>query len=62
MMTDKDALKQERARDAALAMQEYRAEQKAVLARTERLRALRLAKETRNASRKTAGDKHKTAR
>ncbi len=32
----------ERARDSAQAMQEYRAEQQAVLARTERLRAQRL--------------------
>jgi len=37
------AMKEERARDAALAMQEYEAEKRAVLANTERLRALRLA-------------------
>ena len=39
------AAKEERARDAALAMREYEAERRAVLARTARLRALRLAKE-----------------
>ena len=38
-------VKETRARDAALAMKEYQAEQLAVQARTERLRALRLAKE-----------------
>jgi hypothetical protein len=37
------AMKEDRARDAALAMQEYEAEKRAVLANTERLRALRLA-------------------
>lgn len=37
------AMKEERARDAELAMQEYEAEKRAVLANTERLRALRLA-------------------
>ncbi|HEV8391946.1 MAG TPA: hypothetical protein VGQ35_18985 [Dongiaceae bacterium] len=36
-------MKEERARDAELAMQEYEAEKRAVLANTERLRALRLA-------------------
>ena len=41
--------KEERARDAALAMREYEAEKLAVRANTARLRALRLAKE--------AGDK-----
>jgi hypothetical protein len=39
------AAKEERARDAALAMREYEAERRAVLSRTARLRALRLAKE-----------------
>jgi hypothetical protein len=37
--------KEERAREGAKAMQEYEAEARAVGARTERLRALRLAKE-----------------
>jgi hypothetical protein len=41
------ALKEERARDAALAMREYQAERLAVLAKTARLRALRLAQEDR---------------
>ena len=36
------AMKQERARDAALAMREYEAERLAVLAKTARLRALEL--------------------
>jgi hypothetical protein len=40
--------KEERARDAALAMREYQAEKLAVRAKTARLRALRLAKETEN--------------
>jgi hypothetical protein len=39
------AMKEERARDAALAMREYEAEKLAVRAKTARLRALRLAKE-----------------
>ena len=39
------AAKEERARDAALAMQEYQAEKLAIGVKTERLRALRLAKE-----------------
>ena len=39
------AIKEERARDAALAMREYEAERLAVHAKTVRLRALRLAKE-----------------
>lgn len=37
--------KEERAKDAALAMREYEAEQKALLERTAQLRALRLAHE-----------------
>jgi hypothetical protein len=37
----------QRARDAALAMQEYRAERVAAEAKTERLRALRLARDAR---------------
>ncbi len=41
-------MKEERARDAALAMQEYEAEKRAVLANAERLRALRLSKEAEN--------------
>jgi hypothetical protein len=39
------AAKEERARDAALAMQEYQAEKLAIAAKTARLRALRFAKE-----------------
>ena len=39
------AAKEERARDAALAMQEYEAEKLAIGIKTARLRALRLAKE-----------------
>jgi hypothetical protein len=42
------AMKEERARDAALAMREYEAEKLAVRAKTARLRALRLAKEATN--------------
>jgi hypothetical protein len=41
----RDAMKEDRARDAALAMKEYEADKRAVLTNTERLRALRLAKE-----------------
>lgn len=41
----KTAVKEKRARDAALATQEYEAERLASLAKTARLRALRLAKE-----------------
>jgi hypothetical protein len=37
--------KEERAKDAVLAMREYEADQKALLERTARLRALRLAQE-----------------
>jgi hypothetical protein len=43
------AERQERARDAALAVEEYAAEQVAVLAKTARLRALRLAREAQEA-------------
>lgn len=43
--TNMSAMKEERARDAALAMREYEAERLAVLARTARLRAVRLAQE-----------------
>ena len=42
--------KQEQARDGAIAMSEYIAEQAAIRARTERLRALRLAQETAQAA------------
>ena len=44
----------QRARDAALAMQEYRAERVAAEAKTERLRALRLARDARDARAKAA--------
>ena len=40
---------EERARDAALAMREYQAERVATLAKTARLRALRLANEAADA-------------
>jgi hypothetical protein len=41
----RNASKQDRDRDAVTAMQEYEAEKAAVLAKTARLRAMRLAKE-----------------
>lgn len=44
------ALKDKRARDASLAMKEYEAEKRAERAKTERLRALRLAKEAEDAA------------
>ena len=48
----REAIREERARDAALAMKEYEAERRAVLANTERLRALRLAREAADATKK----------
>lgn len=48
------AMQETRARDAALARQQYEAERRAVLVNTERLRALRLAKEAQSAAAKTA--------
>lgn len=45
------AAKEERARDAALAMQEYQAEKLAIAAKTARLRALRLANEAKTSER-----------
>ena len=48
------AKKEDRDRDAALAIQEYQAERRAVLANTERLRALRLAREADEALKKPA--------
>jgi len=53
--TMKAAMKEERARDAVLAMREYEAESLAVRAKTARLRALRLAQEAEHALRKKAG-------
>jgi hypothetical protein len=50
----KTAMKDERARDAARAMQEYQAERLAVLAKTARLRELRLAQEAGSAPKKKA--------
>jgi hypothetical protein len=50
----REAMKEQRDRDAALAMKEYEAEKRAVLANTERLRALRLAREGGEAPTKTA--------
>ena len=50
----REAMKKDRERDATAAMKEYEAEKRAVLANTERLRALRLAKEAGNAPAKTA--------
>jgi hypothetical protein len=46
----REAMKQERTRSAAQAMKDYEAERRAVVANTERLRALRLAKEAGEAS------------
>lgn len=43
------ALKEAREQDASRAMADYEAEQKAIRAKTERLRALRLAKEAKEA-------------
>jgi hypothetical protein len=48
--TAKAAIKEQRLRDAALATREYEAERRAVLAKTARLRALRLAKEAGDTS------------
>lgn len=56
------ALKEERARDAALAMQEYEAERRAILANTERLRALRLAQEAGNRLQKKSKEQVKKDR
>jgi hypothetical protein len=42
------AIRDERAKDAARALQEVKTDRKAALAKTERLRALRLAQETGN--------------
>jgi hypothetical protein len=50
---EREAMKEERARDAGLAMKEYEAERRAVLANTERLRALRLARDAAPATTKT---------
>ena len=50
----REAMKEERDRDAAMAMKEYEAGKRAVLANTERLRALRLAREGGEARTKTA--------
>ena len=50
---EREAMKKERARDAGLAMKEYEAERRAVLANTERLRALRLARDAAPATAKT---------
>jgi hypothetical protein len=50
----REAMKEQRDRDAALAMKEYEAERRAVLANTERLRALRLARESGPAPAKAA--------
>lgn len=50
--------KEQQAREGAIAMSEYIAEQAAVRAKTEKLRALRLAKEAADAK----ADKKKTAR
>ncbi|WP_119299619.1 hypothetical protein [Dongia deserti] len=45
----REAEREKRAKDAALAMQQYEAEKRAVLDKTARLRALRLAKEADDA-------------
>jgi hypothetical protein len=46
--TAKAAAREKRARDAALAMRQYEADNLAILDKTARLRALRLAKEAAN--------------
>ncbi len=51
--TAREAIKKDRERDATAAMKEYEAERRAVIANTERLRALRLAKEAGDAPTKT---------
>ena len=56
----KAAIRDARARDAALAMRDYQAELLAVRARTARLRALRLAKEAREATAKLVSRKGKS--
>lgn len=48
----RSALRDERARDAKLAMEQYEANKLAVLTKTERLRALRLANEAGTAPKK----------
>jgi hypothetical protein len=50
------ASKQDRDRDAVTAMQEYEAQKTAVLAKTARLRAMRLAKEANTKADKEAAD------
>ncbi len=50
----REAMKQQRDHDAALAMKEYEAERRAVITNTERLRALRLARESGQAQSKPA--------
>ena len=49
----REAMKKDRERDATAAMKEYEAEKRAVLANTERLRTLRLAREADEALAKT---------
>lgn len=46
----REAAREKRARDAALAMQQYEADKLAILDKTARLRALRLAKEAAEAA------------
>jgi hypothetical protein len=50
----KAAIRESRARDAELAMREYQAQRLAVLAKTARLRALRLTKEAAATAHKKA--------
>ena len=50
----REAMKEQRDNDAALAMKEYEAGRRAVIANAERLRALRLARESGQAEGKTA--------
>jgi hypothetical protein len=52
-LSAKAATREARARDAELAMREYEAQRLAVLAKTARLRALRLAKEAGEAAHKS---------
>jgi hypothetical protein len=56
------AAKEERARDAALAMQEYEAEKLAIGIKTARLRALRLAKEAESKEPRRGGIRKRSHR
>jgi hypothetical protein len=55
-------IKEERARLAAMAMRDYEAERRATLAKTERLRALRLARDAETSARSGVGGRSKGTR